>query len=293
MIAYTVYSEAGGVGKTTIAANLAHAHVKQGDRVLAIDMDQQNGSLSRLLGTNYHKAEDGDADDLTLHMVNRPYGEFENLIYETPSGVDIIPAHNRIGNLEDFFDNAEQFERQSRPDQDDYEYPRYEQLQRVLKQNNVPEKYDVVIIDPNAKADEALRTAVYSTQNLVLPVEPSGKGQLSVSGLHSVLQQLQTMLGIEVSVLAAVPNDISTRVKDDKFYLEQLEESIYDVPVTFGDRRSLFRGCWREEKTAFDYVEEVRDRKRERELETLEKFETLASHIKQKDADGKLKKAIQ
>lgn len=37
MLTYTTYSEAGGVGKSTLAANLADAHTQQGRDVLAIE----------------------------------------------------------------------------------------------------------------------------------------------------------------------------------------------------------------------------------------------------------------
>ena len=46
MLTYTTYSEAGGVGKTTLTANLADAHTQQGRDVLVIDLDPQEGSLT-------------------------------------------------------------------------------------------------------------------------------------------------------------------------------------------------------------------------------------------------------
>ncbi|MFB6198580.1 MAG: hypothetical protein ABEI52_09990, partial [Halobacteriaceae archaeon] len=46
---------------------------------------------------------------------------------------------------------------------DDWEYPRYERLLEVLRKNDVPSEYDVVIIDPNAKADTVYYMALYAT----------------------------------------------------------------------------------------------------------------------------------
>jgi chromosome partitioning protein len=279
MITYTVYSEGGGVGKTTIAANLAHAHANLGDDVLVIDLDQQYGSLSRLVGLDDNR-KDSEADDLSLHIIDRPKGPFQDLIRETDAGFDVIPSHNRIGSLSDFLDTMEETEQNIRQD-DDYEFPRYEQLLDVLLENEVQSDYDVLIIDPNAKADDNFYSAIYATQNIVMPVEPSGKGAASVEGLKDEVNGLSEALGIDVGVLAAVPNDINEQATDDSYYVEQLQETSYDVPVTFGHRRSLFRGCWRDQCTAFEYVNEVRDRKREREVQTLEKFTTLAEHVKQ------------
>lgn len=279
MITYTVYSEGGGVGKTTITANLAHAHAEIGDDVLAIDFDQQYGSLSRLVDVDDDK-KDSKADDLSLHIIDRPKGPFNDLIRETDAGFDVIPSHNRLASLDDFLDNMAETEENIRQD-DDYEFPRYEQLLNVLLENDVQSEYDVLIIDPNAKADDNFYSAIYATQNIVMPVEPSGKGAASVEGLKDEVNGLSEALGIDVGVLAAVPNDINEQANDDSYYVEQLRETEYDVPVTFGHRRSLFRGCWRNQCTAFQYVNDERDRKRDREAETLEKFKTLAKHVKQ------------
>lgn len=278
-IPYTVYSEGGGVGKTVISTNLAHAHVEQGDKTLLIDLDQQVGSASKLLDVDHNRGNP-DADDLSLHIVDRPKGDFFDLIETTDQGIDVIPSHNRLEDIDDLLDSAAQVEETTRLD-DDYEYPRYEQLFRVFSENGVAEEYDVIIIDPNAKADDVFHLAVNATRNIVMPVEPSGKGASTVQGLRESVTGLENELGIDVSVLAAIPNDINERANDDQFYLEQLEESQFDVPTKFGHRRSLFRGCWREQVTAFDYVNEIRDRQRDREVRTLEKFHEIVDHIKE------------
>jgi len=92
MLAYTVYSEAGGVGKTTLAANLAKAEERAGRRVLVIDLDTQEASLSHLLNVAQNRNND-QADSLLRHMIDRPRGEFSGLV-KTSEGIDIVPAHN-------------------------------------------------------------------------------------------------------------------------------------------------------------------------------------------------------
>ena len=58
MLAYTTYSEAGGVGKTTSAANLAVAHARAGLKPLVIPLDQQEGNLSHLLNVDQNRDKD-------------------------------------------------------------------------------------------------------------------------------------------------------------------------------------------------------------------------------------------
>lgn len=86
MLAYTTYSEAGGVGKTTTAANLAVAHARAGLKPLVVPLDPQDGDLSRLFGVDDERTN--SVDNLVRHMSQRPKGPFADLI-RTAEGVDI------------------------------------------------------------------------------------------------------------------------------------------------------------------------------------------------------------
>ncbi len=276
MLTYTVYSEAGGVGKTTLAANLAVAHSRAGQDVLVVDMDPQDGCLSYLFGADTERSA-GDSDNLVRHMIDRPLGEFDDLIHEVEAGVDIVPSHNMLERLTELLLKTAELEEDTHPDPD-YEYPRHEQLLRVLREADVPSRYDVLIIDPPATAGPHLYNALYATRNLVIPLELSGKGEQSVEGLSDLVSGLESELDINIGVLAAVPNEVKNTA-DQRAYREELEALGYDVPVTIGDRTSMFEGCWRQQCSAFTFVEEHRDRKRDYELDTLEQFEQLATHL--------------
>jgi cellulose biosynthesis protein BcsQ len=168
-------------------------------------------------------------------------------------------------------------EEDTHPDPD-YEYPMYEQLLRVLQEADVPARYDVLIVDPPATTGPQLYNALYATRNLVVPLELSGKGQQSITGLEDLVEGLEGELGINIGVLAAVPNEVKNTA-DQRAYREKLEGLGYDVPVVIGDRTSMFEGCWRTQCSAFTFVEEHRSRTRDYEVETLEQFETLAAHL--------------
>jgi cellulose biosynthesis protein BcsQ len=148
-----------------------------------------------------------------------------------------------------------------------------------LKEAGVPEKYDTVVVDPPATADVKLYNAIHATRNLVIPFEPSGKGQQSVTGLADLVDGLEQTLDINVGVLAAVPNRFKG-TNDQQEMLEELRNQDYDVPVVFRERTSLLEGCWRQQCSAFEYVETHRSRKRDYELETLEQFEELAARLR-------------
>ncbi len=268
MLPYTVYSEAGGVGKSTLTANLAVAHARGGLDVLVLPMDPQDGDLSRLLGVDQNRA-DSDADNLVRHMVKSPRGPFDEMI-RTAEGVDIVPEHNMLSDLSTHL-NREQSKAEDLGDA----FNKYAQLQRVLQDADVNEKYDVVICDPPATESDALYNAIMATRNLVIPVEPSAKGQASVDGLQELATNFADQLNIDVGVLAAVPNG----VKNTSDQQEILGEIAFPTPEVIGDRTSLMEGCWKQQCSAFRYVEEHRPRRRDYELDTLAQFDRLARFL--------------
>ena len=268
MLSYTTYSEAGGVGKTTTAANLAVAHARAGLDVLVVPLDPQDGDLSRLLGVDQDRAE--PVDNLVRHMIRRPKGEFHDLIRTAEHNIDIVPEHNMLADLNEYLQReADQAEAMGET------FGLYAQLLRVLQDAGIPEEYDVLICDPPATEGPHLYNAINATRSLVIPVEPSAKGKASIEGLEGVVAGMEETLGIEVGVLAAVPIGFKN-TRDQRATIEELE---YSAPVVIGDRTSLMEGCWQQQCSAFTYVRDHRSRRRDYEIETLAQFDELARQL--------------
>jgi cellulose biosynthesis protein BcsQ len=268
MLSYSTYSEAGGVGKTTTAANLAVAHARAGLDVLVVPLDQQEGDLSRLFGVDENRA--ADVNTLAHHMIRRPKGEFEDLIVEAEHGVDIIPEHNNLGDLGDWLDREkEQAEAVGEA------FGVNSALLRVLKDAGVPEEYDVLICDPPATEGVHLHNAINATRSLVIPVEATAKGEAAVDGLEELVGGLEETLSVDIGVLAAVP----TRFEGTNDQKEVVDEIEYPVPEIIRKRASLMEGCWKKQCSAFNYVRDHRDRRRDHEMDTLAKFDRLARFL--------------
>lgn len=267
MLAYSTYSEAGGVGKTTTAANLAVAHARAGLKPLVVPLDPQDGDLSRLFGVDDQRTE--SIDNLVRHMIRRPNGDFDDLV-RTVEGVDIVPEHNMLSDLAEYLQREkDQAEAMGEA------FGIYAQLLRVLREADVPDKYDVLICDPPATEGPHLYNAIHATRSLVIPVEPTAKGRAAVQGLESLVAGLQNQLDVDIGVLAAVPIGF----KDTRDQRTILEEIDYSIPEIIGDRASLVEGCWMQQCSAFRYVRKFRDRRRDYELETLAQFDRIARHL--------------
>jgi cellulose biosynthesis protein BcsQ len=267
MLAYSTYSEAGGVGKTTTAANLAVAHARAGLKPLVVPLDPQDGDLSRLFGVDDDRT--ASVDNLARHMIGEQKGDFDGLV-RTAEGVDVVFEHNMLSNLTDHLERAKE---QARDRGESFDM--HARLFEVLRDAGVPDRYDVLICDPPATEGYHLYNAIHATRSLVIPVEPSAKGRAAVEGLESLVAGLQTELDVEVGVLAALPMGFKD-TRDQRAILEGID---YPIPETIKERTSLMEGCWMEQCSAFEYVAEHRSRRRDYEVETLAKFDRLARYL--------------
>lgn len=274
MLTYTPVSEAGGVGKTTVASTLAVSHARNGLDVLAIDLDTQNGSLTYLFNPDYDRG-DPDVDNIVRHLVGRPGGQFEGLLHSVEEGVDLVPSHNMLEDLHGFL-----LTEKSQAEKLGESYNMYQQLQRVLREARVRENYDVLIIDSAGKAGPILYNALVAVRNVVIPFEATAKGQKSIEGLDDLVEGLEADIGIDIGVLAIVPIGFKD-TRDQRAILEDLHETGFPVPVVIGERSSLMEGCWNKQCSPYAYIESHRERKREYELKTLEQFDELAKHLEQ------------
>jgi chromosome partitioning protein len=273
MLTYTTYTEAGGVGKTTLTAALLEAHADHDREVLAIDLDPQNGSLTYLLGVDAPR-EDSQADTIARHMAGIPNGSFDGLAQETAYGIDLVPSHNMLEDLGALLDDAEN--RAADPEA----FARYDQLRRVLIEADAPDRYDTIVIDPPASTGPHLYNAVGATRALVVPVEATAKGLQSVEGLEDAVGGLADELDATIGVLAVVPIGVG-RTTDEERYQERLADLGYPAPVTIRTRNALFGGCWDQQCPPAHYVDAYRDYPRDHETETLEKIAQLARSLEE------------
>jgi chromosome partitioning protein len=95
-----IFNQKGGVGKSTIACNLAAISASQGKRTLVIDLDIQGNSTQYLLG---HKIADSDQTialffksclTVSLFGSSNPGSGLESVIHETPfPNLYVLPSH--------------------------------------------------------------------------------------------------------------------------------------------------------------------------------------------------------
>lgn len=86
-----ILSGKGGVGKSTITANLAHSLTQLGEDTIALDSNLTTPHLGLHLGMHLVPK--------TLHDVLKGETSIENSIYFHPSGFRVVPASMNVNNL--------------------------------------------------------------------------------------------------------------------------------------------------------------------------------------------------
>jgi septum site-determining protein MinD len=201
-LSITVASGKGGVGKTTIAANLGVALAQFGKDVTILDTDIEMANLELLFGIEGMKT--------TLHHVLAGQGPISDAIYEGPDGVKIIPAGVSLEGL-----------RNADPDV----------LENVLE--DLIEQTEILILDSPAGLGKSAVTSLAVGQELLLIANPEISSMsdalktkivakklgahilgvvLNRAGTDTTdltIEEVQTIL--EVTVVATVPEDPEVR----------------------------------------------------------------------------------
>ncbi|WP_459883693.1 ParA family protein [Halostagnicola bangensis] len=262
--AVSVALQKGGVGKTTVAINLAERLANRSNDVLLVDLDQQGNATEGVgLADAYqndvhigHVLE--DSSDTTLGDVIREANSF-----------DVLPANEDLDSVENSIRSATFGEL----------WIRNEIIDPVLE-----DTYDYVVVDSPPNLGPLADASLISTQNVIVPLRMS---EPSVSGFERMYTQQITPIRkeIDLDIMAIVPNALSGD-NEEKRIIGNLEESEFgeylpefartdhfDDPDSPGPglrERIAFRRAWREGEPLAEY---------DPESDMLERLDALAGVV--------------
>jgi len=230
-----IYHNKGGVGKTTVAVNLAAALRKKGKSVLLVDIDSQANTTFATGLIKFQFEEDDNLRERNIYHLLES-GDF-NFIpevvrtsdYFNNPEIDVIPSHITL-----------------------IEYQ--EKLNRILasrsrlvtKLKRVENNYDVVIIDTPPSRDLYAEVALIATDYLIIPsdLKPfANQGLPTVKNfINQINESREIMVGKPpINIMGVLASKISTNAKflqynfpkqreviSDRYQLPLMEAVIYD-----------------------------------------------------------------
>ena len=204
-------NQKGGVGKTTMAYNTAHALAKKGHKVLAIDLDPQANLTLLFKAQNevnvFHLLINSVKE---LKMLHAP-AMIGNIM--TRGSVDLLPGGQELSG----FDltvaaiNA----------------PRQLVLRKFLETNGLSSRYDFIIIDCPPTLGLLVINALCASDGVIVPFRPDDFSLKGLEHFYQVINDIGEMGIVKApEVFLHVPNLVDLRRKQESDDLNKIIQAI-------------------------------------------------------------------
>ena len=157
----TIASGKGGVGKTTLTANIGLALAMSGHKVLMVDADVAMANLSLLLNMQN--------SPITLHEVLMGEASIDDAIYSAPKGVDLVPSGLSL---------------------ESYRLVDSERLKSVIE--SVEDHYDFVLLDAPAGIERNVLSSLSAAKQVLLVTTPNSPSVADALKTKIVAQRLNS-----------------------------------------------------------------------------------------------------
>lgn len=236
-------NQKGGVGKTTMAFNIAHALASEGHKVLAIDMDPQYNFTSLF---NVIPNETKNIFHLLINSVRELRAMhtpvlLSNVLVKTNSNIDLLPASQALSGFELTVASMNG--------------PRQLILKNFIEKNNLNGVYDYIIIDGPPTLGLLVVNILSATNGVLFPFIPDSFSRQGLKNIHEVIKDIEEMNITSVpKILGYIPNLFEGRRKqahgDFDSIKEEIEEGVVFEP--FSNKAPLAKSVALK-KSVFDY----------------------------------------
>ena len=206
-----VFNQKGGVGKSTIASNLAAISANNGFKTLLIDLDPQGNSTQYIMGNPSQVPENTLADffDQALNFKIRPKKSAEFIVSSPYKNLDMLTSHPTLEELQVKLES------------------RYKIFKLREALDELGSTYDHVYIDTPPALNFFSRSALIASDSVLIPFDCDEFSRRALYSLMDALNEIRADHNATLELEGIVVNQFQPRATlPQKLVAQLLEEGL-------------------------------------------------------------------
>ncbi|WP_334136150.1 ParA family protein [Tepidimonas sp.] len=207
-MALVVFNQKGGVGKSTIACNLAAISAARGLRTVLIDLDPQGNATRYLLGGPAADGQPTVADfyDQTLSFTFHPLPAADFVVRTPFAGLDVMTASERLHELQ----------------------PKLESRHKIYKLREavaqLAQTYAHIYIDTPPALNFYTRSALMGASGCLIPFDCDDFSRQALYGLLEHVQEIRADHNPVLAIRGVVVNQFQPRAQLPQRLVQELRD---------------------------------------------------------------------